>query len=139
MNVRDNDTITAVYFRRDAAKECTEIGFTPEAVASTLCVAWKNLRATRGSKLRALSGTADREFRLRMHKTRTVFSVIRDSLSELCACVHLVGDRDSVYERPAFKHRITEFHKTRREGGDNVGAGHYAYEPVTIESGHAEA
>src|SRR5687768_5502316 len=101
-----------VRFHRKALAESQGLGFDPRALARTLDDAWVRLRATRGSKLRSLSGTSGKEFRLRVDTVRAVFSVVRDARDRTLAFVPLVAPRDEVYRRASFADRIDHFYET---------------------------
>ncbi len=106
-----NDRIAAVYLHREARDEAEHHGQTCQDLAATLASAWRRLRTTRGSKLRALSHTPGREFRLRLADVRAVFTTVPRLDGTLAAFIHLVEHRARAYAIDAFLARIGHFHQ----------------------------
>lgn len=107
-----NDSLAEVHFHSTAISESRSLGYDPAYLGKTLRRAWGSLRATRGSKIRALSGTSDREYRLRVDGVRAVFSIVCDSSGRVLAYVHLVAPRNEVYRNDAFGARVSHFYQS---------------------------
>jgi hypothetical protein len=109
MRTPGQESIPAVHIREDAGETAERAGFRPEVLARIFVNAWINLRSTRGSKMKRLTGTPGNDWRLRIESHRCIASLVRDRSERLHVFIHQFDKRADVYETEAFDKRLRRF------------------------------
>jgi len=117
MHHSGGDPPPSVRIHEEACNNAKVAGFTPEVLARIFVNAWLDLRMTRGSKIRRLSGLPGNNWRLRIKDDRCVVSLAKCSTGKLQAFIHQFEKRADVYETDTFKDRIRQFWRSVDDGG----------------------
>jgi hypothetical protein len=116
MGLPGDESPPVVHLHEEACETAESAGFSPEVLARIFVNSWLQLRTTRGSKMRRLSGLPGNNWRMRIASYRCVVSLAKSRTGSLHAFIHQFEKRADVYETDAFSERIRQFWRSVDDG-----------------------